>query len=66
MCEPVSLPSSRGLFELERLVAAGGGAPVIALEQTGALHRAWERSIERRWPGSVRVFARSETEAARA
>lgn len=67
VCDPVSLPTSRvGLAELERLVDAGGGAPMIALEQTGALHRAWESAIERRWPGSLRVFAPSETQAARA
>jgi transposase len=39
---------------------------VIGLEATGALHRAWAVEIERRWPGSLRLFAPSETAAARA
>ncbi|HWF31348.1 MAG TPA: transposase [Solirubrobacteraceae bacterium] len=67
--EPVSLPVLRdGIDELERLVLASGvvGAPVIGLEATGALHRAWAAEIERRWPGSLRLFAPSETTAARA
>jgi transposase len=67
--EPVSLPVLRdGVDELERLVMASGvvGAPVIGLEATGALHRAWAAEIERRWPGSLRLFAPSETTAARA
>ena len=67
--EPVSLPVLRdGVDELERLIAASGvaGAPVIGLEATGALHRAWAAEIERRWPGSLRLFAPSETTAARA
>jgi hypothetical protein len=29
-------------------------------------HRAWVAELERRWPGSVRLFAPSETQAARA
>lgn len=68
VCEPVSLPTSRtGLVELERLVADGdAGAPLIALEQTGALHRPWQAALEQRWPGALRVFAPSETQAARA
>ncbi|MCA1700219.1 MAG: IS110 family transposase [Actinobacteria bacterium] len=68
LCEPLSLPTSRrGLAELERLVARGdAGAPLIALEQTGALHRAWQAALEQRWPGALRVFAPSETQAARA
>jgi transposase len=67
ICEPVSLPTSRaGLAELERLVAGSeAGPPLIALEQTGSLHRAWQAALEDRWPGSLRVFAPSETEAAR-
>ena len=67
--EPVSLPVLRdGVDELERLIDASGviGAPVIGLEATGALHRAWAAEIERRWPGSLRLFAPSETTAARA
>lgn len=67
VCEPVSLPTSRlGLAELERLVVGSdAGEPVIALEQTGSLHRAWQVALEDRWPGSLRVFAPSETQAAR-
>jgi hypothetical protein len=67
--EPVSLPVLRdGVDQLERLLAASGvaGPPVIGLEATGALHRAWAAEIERRWPGSLRLFAPSETTAARA
>jgi hypothetical protein len=41
------------------------GPPVIGLEAMGALHRAWASEIERRWPGSLRLFALSETTAAR-
>jgi len=66
--EPVSLPTLRGgLTELERLIAnAGGeGPPVIALEATGSLHRAWAAELERRFHGSLRLFAPSETQAAR-
>jgi len=63
--EPVSLPSSRaGLDRLGALVA-GGGPPVFALEATGSLHRAWAAELERRWPGSLRLFAPSQTQAAR-
>jgi hypothetical protein len=54
--EPVSLPTlSGGIEELERLVAeqVNGEAPVIAVEATGALHRAWVRELERRFAGSV-------------
>jgi transposase len=62
---PVSLPTSRGgLDRLEALVA-GGGSPVFALEATGSLHRAWAAELERRWPGSLRLFAPSQTQAAR-
>jgi transposase len=67
--EPVSLPVLRdGIEELQRLIGASGvsGPPVIGLEATGALHRAWATEIERRWPGSLRLFAPSETSAARA
>jgi transposase len=63
--EPVSLPTSRvGVDRLEALVA-GGGSPVFALEATGSLHRAWAAELERRWPGSLRLFAPSQTQAAR-
>lgn len=66
--EAVTLPVLReGVDELERLIDASGvdGRPVIGLEATGALHRAWAAEIERRWPGSLRLFAPSETTAAR-
>lgn len=66
--EPVSLSVLReGIDELERLIASSGvgGSPVIGLEATGALHRAWATEIEFRWPGSLRLFAPSETTAAR-
>jgi hypothetical protein len=66
--EPVRLAVLReGIDELERLIGAsgGGGQPVIGLEATGSLHRAWAAEIERRWPGSLRLFAPSETTAAR-
>jgi len=39
---------------------------MIAVEATGRLHHAWVAELERRWPGSVRLFAPSETQAARA
>ena len=67
--EPVSLPVLReGIDELASLIAASGveGPPVIGLEATGSLHRAWAAELERRWPGSLRLFAPSETMAARA
>jgi hypothetical protein len=50
------------------LIAAGGvaGPPIIGVEATGGRHRAWVAELERRWPGSVRLFAPSETQAARA
>jgi transposase len=67
--DPMSLPVLRdGVEELARRIAAAGvhGPPVIGIEATGALHRAWAVEVERRWPGSLRVFAPSETQAARA
>jgi transposase len=64
--EPLSLPTSRdGLQRLGRMID-GGAAPLFAVEATGSLHRAWASELERRWPGSLRVFAPSETQAARA
>ena len=49
---PVSLPVARsGIAELERLLAAHAGEPVIAIEATGSLHRAWAAELERRHPG---------------
>ena len=67
--EPLTLPVLRaGVDELERLVAAHAGAqaPVIAIEATGGLHRAWTQELNRRFPAAVRLFAPSETAAARA
>jgi transposase len=67
LAEPVSLPVSReGVHVLERLLAERDAAePVIAVEATGDLHRSWVAELERRHPGSVRMFAPSETRAAR-
>jgi transposase len=67
LAEPVSLPVSReGIGRLERLlVERGAGKPVIAVEATGSLHRPWAAELERLHPGSVRLFAPSETKAAR-
>ena len=67
LAEPVSLPVSReGVQVLERLLAGRDAAePVIAVEATGDLHRPWVVELERRHPGSVRIFAPSETRAAR-
>lgn len=63
--EPLSVPTSRdGLRRLERMID-GEPAPLFALEATGSLHRAWASELERRWPGSLRLFAPSETQAAR-
>jgi hypothetical protein len=67
--EPVSLPTLRaGVEELVRLIAASGtpDEPLIAVEATGSLHRAWTAELERRFPGRVRLLAPSETQAARA
>jgi transposase len=67
--EPVSLPVLReGVDRLAGLILASGvaGPPTIAVEATGRLHQAWVAELERRWPGSVRLFAPSETQAARA
>ena len=66
---PVSLPVLReGIDTLTGLIGASGvaGPPIIGVEATGGLHRAWVAELERRWPGSVRLFAPSETQAARA
>jgi transposase len=66
---PVSLPVLReGVDTLAGLIAASGvaGPPVIGVEATGRLHHAWVAELERRWPGSVRLLAPSETQAARA
>jgi transposase len=66
--ERVSLPTLReGVDELERLIRTSGvaGAPLIAIEATGSLHRPWTAELERRFPGRVRLLAPSETQAAR-
>jgi transposase len=67
LAQPVSLPVSHaGVQVLERLLAEREAAePVIAVEATGDLHRSWVSELERRHPGSVRMFAPSETRAAR-
>lgn len=67
IADPMSLPVSReGVAQLELvLTERGSSAPVIAIEATGSLHRAWVTELERRHPGSVRLFAPSETKAAR-
>ena len=66
---PVSLPVTvDGVDELERLIegAAIAASPAIGIEATGALHRAWSAEVDCRWPDSLRLFAPSETAAARA
>jgi transposase len=65
--EPVSLPVARaGIERLDALLAAHPSpAQVIAIEATGSLHRAWAAELERRHPGALRLFAPSETKAAR-
>jgi hypothetical protein len=64
--EPVSLPVARsGMAALEKMLAAHVGEQVFAIEATGSLHRAWAAELERRHPGAIRLFAPSETKAAR-
>lgn len=68
LVEPLTLPVLRqGLEELTGLIArhAGPQPPLIAIEATGALHRVWTHELARRFPEAVRVFAPSETAAAR-
>lgn len=63
--EPVTVANSRtGIEQLAGLV--DGVDPVFAVEATGSLHRAFAGELERRWPGALRMFAPSETQAARA
>jgi len=67
--EPRSVSSLRpGLDEVTGTIRrlAGAAAPVVAVEATGGLHGSWVRALEERFPSSVRVFAPSETAAARA
>ena len=64
--DPVSLPVARsGIAALEKMLAAHAGEQVIAIEATGSLHRAWAAELERLHPGATRLFAPSETKAAR-
>lgn len=64
--EPVSVPVARsGIAALEKMLAAHDGERVIAIEATGSLHRAWAAELERLHPGAIRLFAPSETKAAR-
>ncbi|MDT5102334.1 MAG: hypothetical protein QOC76_6071 [Mycobacterium sp.] len=67
LTDPMSLSvSQEGIFQLElALNKHGPDAPVIAIEATGSLHRPWVTELERRHPGSVRLFAPSETKSAR-
>ena len=67
LVDPMSLPVSRdGISRLEvELGRRGAEEPVIAVEASGSLHRPWAAELERRHPGAVRVFAPSETKAAR-
>ena len=67
LADPLSLPVARdGIGRLEQLLVDHAVAePVIAVEATGSLHRCWVAELERRHPGSVRIFAPSETKAAR-
>jgi transposase len=67
--EPRSVPALRpGLDDVEATIRrlVGAATPVVAIEATGALHGPWVRALEERFPSSVRVFAPSETAAARA
>ena len=67
--EPLTIPVSRdGIASLERLVVRHGPARtqlVFSIVATGSLHRPWASELERRHPGTVRLFAPSETKAAR-
>jgi transposase len=64
---PVSLSVQRqGVDQLVELIESTGAPDtVIAIEATGSLHLAWAAELERRLPGSLRLFAPSETHAAR-
>jgi hypothetical protein len=69
LVDPASLPvSCDGIARLERMVASQADVDavmVFAIEATGSLHCAWAGELERRHPGAVRLFAPSETKAAR-
>lgn len=66
---PVAEPVSRaGIQDLERAMkdhAVAHGEVVIAIEATRSLHQPWAAELERLHPGSVQLFAPSETKAAR-
>jgi hypothetical protein len=67
--EPLSLPVLRpGSEALQRLVLKylDGTDPVFAIEATGGLHQVWVRELNQRFLEAVRLFAPSETIAARA
>jgi transposase len=69
LVEPVTVPALRpGLDEVAATIRrlSGPAGAVVAIEATGALHGPWVRALEERFPSSVRVFAPSETAAARA
>jgi len=64
LVEPLVLPVlAVELTRLGRVVQQHRGArdPVIAIEATGALHRAWVTELDRLFPRSVRLFVPSET-----
>jgi hypothetical protein len=66
--QPRSVSALRdGVDELGRLIVrhAHSVAPLIAVQATGALHQPFARELERRFPGSLRLFAPSQTQAAR-
>ena len=65
--EPVSLLTLReGVDRLCALIAeVDPPQTVIAIEASGSLHLPWVAELERRLPGSTRLFAPSETQAAR-
>jgi transposase len=65
--EPVSLSTQReGIERLCEMIArADAPETVIAIEATGSLHLPWVGELERRLPGQTRLFAPSETQAAR-
>lgn len=65
--EPVSLPTLQEGIERLCALIDSQAAPetVIAIEATGSLHLPWVAELERRLPGSTRLFAPSETQAAR-
>lgn len=68
LLEPRSVPALRpGLDEVSDVIRrfAGDADPVVAIEATGSLHGSWVRALQQRFPASLRLFAPSETAAAR-